>query len=96
LSEIGNLIVSKNFLISQLGYLISMMDCPEALMKTMQEDLDRFIFRTGKNPWMAKDRRYLPPNEGGMGAINITKKGKPKTQGHTSNAYMHFAHCQSF
>jgi hypothetical protein len=49
-----------------------MMDCPEALMKTMQEDIDRFIFRTGKNPWMSKDRRYLPPNEGGMGAINIT------------------------
>ena len=72
LSEVGNLIVSKTFLISQLGYLISMMDCPEALMKTMQEDIDRFIFRTGKNPWMAKDRRYLPPNEGGMGAINIT------------------------
>ena len=72
LSEVGNLIVSKTSLISQLGYLISMMDCPEELMKTMQEDIDRFIFRTGKNPWMAKDRRYLPPKEGGMGAINIT------------------------
>ena len=40
-------------------------------MKTMQEDIDRFIFRTGKNPWMAKDRRYLPPKEEGMGAIDI-------------------------
>jgi hypothetical protein len=71
LSEIGNLIVSKTFLISQHGYLISMMDCQEALMETIQEDIERFIFRTVKNPWMAKDRRYLPPNEGGMGAINI-------------------------
>eukprot|EP00090_Calanus_glacialis_P035375 TRINITY_DN60407_c0_g1_i1.p1 TRINITY_DN60407_c0_g1~~TRINITY_DN60407_c0_g1_i1.p1 ORF type:complete len:167 (+),score=30.83 TRINITY_DN60407_c0_g1_i1:69-503(+) len=28
LSTIGNLIISKTFLISQLGYLLSMMDCP--------------------------------------------------------------------
>jgi hypothetical protein len=41
-------------------------------MKTRQEDIDRFIFRTGKNPWMAKDRRYLQTNKGGMGAIKIT------------------------
>merc|ERR1712074_242060 len=34
-------------------------------------DIDNFIFRTNKSPWMAKDRRYLPPVEGGMGAINI-------------------------
>jgi hypothetical protein len=40
LSEVHNLIVSKTCLISQLGYLNSMMECPEALMKTMQEDID--------------------------------------------------------
>ena len=45
---------------SQLGYLLSVMECPEELMATMQLDIDRFIFRTGKNP-----------SEGGMGAINI-------------------------
>jgi hypothetical protein len=50
LSEVGNLIVSKTFLISQLGYLLSMMECPEALMKTMQEDIDKFIFRTRQEP----------------------------------------------
>ena len=33
LSEIGNLIISKTFMISQLGYLLSMMDCPTELMK---------------------------------------------------------------
>ena len=71
LSEIGNLIISKTFLISQLGYLLSMMECPADLMATIQLDIDRFIFRTGKNPWTAKERRYLPPSEGGMGAINI-------------------------
>ena len=71
-SEVGNLIISKTFIISQLGYLLSMMECPEALMKTMQDDIDKFIFRTGKNPWMAENRRYLPPKDGGMGCINLT------------------------
>ena len=47
-----------------------MMECPDHLISTIQEDIDRFIFRTNKSPWMAEDRRYLPPNEGGMGAIN--------------------------
>ena len=59
-------------MISQLGYLLSMMECPEALMKTMQDDIDKFIFRTGKNLWMAENKRYLPPKEGGMGCINLT------------------------
>ena len=71
MSEIGNLIISKTFLISQLGYLLSMMECPDELTKAIQLDIDRFIFRTGKNPWMAEGRRYLPPSEGGIGAINI-------------------------
>ena len=30
-----------------------------------------FIFRMGKQPWMAEKRRYLPPKEGGMGCINL-------------------------
>ena len=30
-------IMSKTFLISQLGYLLSMMKCPDQLMKIMQE-----------------------------------------------------------
>ena len=58
LSEIGNLIISKTFLISQLGYLLSMMECPDHLIATIQEDIDRFIFRTNKSPRMAEDRRY--------------------------------------
>ena len=71
LSEIGNLIISKTFMISQLGYLLSMMECPKDLMEEIQVDIDRFIFRTGGNPWMAKERRYLTPAQGGMGAIHI-------------------------
>ena len=72
LSEIGNLIISKTFLISRLGYLLSMMSCPEQLLKTMQDDIDKFIFSTGKNPCMSEKRRYLSPEEGGMGCINLT------------------------
>ena len=37
----------------------------------MQDDIDKFIFRTGKNPWMSEKRRYLPPENGGMGCINL-------------------------
>ena len=40
-------------------------------MKTIQTDINRFIFRTGSDPWMTVKRRYLPPSEGGMGAVNI-------------------------
>ena len=73
LSEVGNLVISKTFMISQLGYLLSMMECPETLLRTMQEDIDKFIFRTGeKKTWMAENRRYLPPKDGGMGCINLT------------------------
>ena len=72
LSEVGNLIISKTFLVSQLGYLLSMMSCPDKLLQTMQDDIDKFIFRTGKNPWMTDKRRYLPPTEGGMGCINLS------------------------
>jgi hypothetical protein len=72
LSEVGNLIISKTFMVSQLGYLLSMMSCPDKLLQTMQDDIDKFIFRTGKNPWMSDKRRYLPPTEGGMGCINLS------------------------
>ena len=62
LSEIGNLIVSKTFLISQLGYLLSMMECPAELMETIQTDIDRFIFRTGGDPWMSKRKKISSSN----------------------------------
>ena len=65
------MIFSKTFLISQLGYLLSMMECPDELMTEIQLDIDKFFFRTGKNPWMAEGRRYLPPSEGGIGEFNI-------------------------
>ena len=48
-----------------------MMACHENLVKEIKTDIDRFIFRTGKDPWMAESRRYLPLSEGGIGAIDI-------------------------
>ena len=39
LSTIGNLSVSKTFLISQLGYLLSMLDCPRELLETIQVNM---------------------------------------------------------
>ena len=49
-----------------------MMSCPDKLLQTMQDNIDKFIFRTGKNPWMTDTRRYLPPKEGSMGCINLS------------------------
>jgi hypothetical protein len=70
LSTTGNLIISKTFLISQLGYLLSMMDCPKEILEEIQKDIDAFIMKTRK-PWISKDRLYLPPELGGLGAINL-------------------------
>ena len=69
-STIGNLIISKTFLISQLGYLLSMMECSKKLMAEMQNDIDSFILKTS-NHWINKDRIHLPPELGGLGAIKL-------------------------
>ena len=70
LSTIGNLIISKTFLISQLWYLLSMMDCPKNLLSEIQTDIDAFILKTNNN-WISKDRIHLPPEQGGLGAIKL-------------------------
>ena len=70
LSTVGNLIVAKTFLISQLGYLLSMLECPKELLKEIQNDFDSFILRS-KSHWISKDRIHLEPDKGGLGAINL-------------------------
>jgi hypothetical protein len=70
LSTIGNLIIIKTFLISQLGYLLSMMDCPKEILTEIQTDIDAFILKTKSN-WISKDRIHLPPDQGGLGAIKL-------------------------
>jgi hypothetical protein len=70
LSSIGKLIISNTFLISQLGYLLSMMDCPKTTLNDIQKDIDAFILKTNSN-WISKNRIHLPPELGGLGAINL-------------------------
>ena len=62
--------VAKTFLISQLGYFLGMLECPKELLKEIQNDIDSFILRS-KSHWVSKDRIYMEPDKGGLGAINL-------------------------
>ena len=69
LSVVGNITVSKTFLISQLGYLLSVMECDPLIQNEIQEAIDKFVFK-GK-PWIATDRRYIEAKKGGTELIKI-------------------------
>ena len=74
LTTLGNLIISKTFLISQLGYFLSVLKCPEELQKQIQLDIDNFVL---KGPsWISETRRYLKPSEGGIGMIDLKAYGE--------------------
>ena len=47
-----------------------MLDCPKATLAEIQKDIDAFILKTNSN-WISKDRLHLPPEKGGLGAINL-------------------------
>ena len=70
LSTVGNLTIAKTFLISQLGYLLGMLECPKELLKEIQNDIDSFILRS-KSHWVSKDIIHMEPDKGGLGAINL-------------------------
>ena len=70
LSLVGNLIVAKTFLISQLGYLLGMLECPKELLKEIRNDIDSFILRS-RSHWVSKERIHIEPDKGGIGAINL-------------------------
>ena len=70
LNTIGNPIVAKTFLISQLGYLLSMMECPKEILDEMQGDIDSFILKN-KTHWVSKDRIHMDPKKRGLGAMNL-------------------------
>jgi hypothetical protein len=74
LSTLGNLIISKKFLISQLGYFLSVLEFSKAKTKEIQEDIDKFVFKG--RPWISTDKRYLTAEEGGLGMINIENYGE--------------------
>ena len=87
LSEIGNLIISKTFLISQLGYLLSMMSFPEQLLQTMQDDIDKFIFRTSKNPSMSADLIKVRQPAARLPGTNGTGRHKWNWQAHLGQCW---------
>ena len=68
LSTIGDLSVSKTFVISQLGYILSMLDCPKEILETMHLSIDNFVTRA-KHSWISKKRIYNKPKNRGVGAI---------------------------
>ena len=70
-STIGNLIVSKTYLISQLSYVMSVLECPPTILARMQKNIDTFILKSS-SPWISKERLYIDPSKGGLGAINLT------------------------
>ena len=47
-----------------------MLDCPKETLAEIQKDIDAFILKTNSN-WISKDRLHLPPEQGGLGAINL-------------------------
>jgi exonuclease III len=70
LSLPGRLVISKTYLISQLCYLGSFLPVPVEIKTDIQTVIDGFI---RKNLRISQDRFYLPPNLGGVGAIDIDK-----------------------
>ena len=69
-STIGNLIISKTFLISQLSYMLSVLECPLTILARIQKNIDTFILKSS-SPWISKERLYNDPCKGGLGAINL-------------------------
>ncbi len=63
----GRISICKTFMISQIGYLGSILNPTANQAKRLQKLLDDFC--TGKT---AKKKLYLPPSCGGLGLIKIT------------------------
>jgi hypothetical protein len=64
----GRISVLKNLLIPQINYLGCILSPSRGTLDRMQETLDAFAL----GPLTcAKDRRYLPPEEGGLGLFNL-------------------------
>ena len=53
ISTFDNLSIHKTFMISHLGYLLSMLACPVELLEEMQVNMDMFITRS-KYSWVSK------------------------------------------
>jgi len=64
----GRISVCKTFMLSQIGYLGSIISPTPGQLKRMQEILDNFCLSTMR---VAKKKLYTPANEGGLGLINL-------------------------
>ena len=63
----GRITVCKTFMISQIGYLGSVITPTEAQTRNMQAILDNFCLGSMNT---ARKKRYIPATEGGLGLIN--------------------------
>ena len=70
MSTVGNLSISKTFLIRQLGYLLSMLDYSKEILETTQVSINKFVTRA-TNSWILEKRIYAKPKNGGLGEINL-------------------------
>ena len=68
LSLPGRINICKTFLLSQIGYIASILTPDNIQLDRIQQILDKFVL--GKLN-IAKDRFYRPPCETGLGLINI-------------------------
>jgi len=64
----GRISVCKTFMLSLIGYLGCIITPSDQQLKRLQEITDNYCLGTIQ---LAKKRRYLPANEGGLGLINI-------------------------
>jgi hypothetical protein len=68
LSLPGRIAVLKTLLIPQINYLGCFLDISDNVLADIQNTLDSFVINTLK---VSKERRYLPPERGGLGIFHL-------------------------
>ncbi len=68
LSLSGRIAVAKTLMLPQINYLGCFPDPGTKILNNLQSLIDGFILN---NLNVSKDRRYLPPDRGGMGILNL-------------------------
>jgi hypothetical protein len=64
----GRIAVLKTLLIPQINYLGYFLDINDDVLDDIQKTLDSFVIH---NLNISKERRYLPPEQGGLGIFNL-------------------------
>jgi hypothetical protein len=64
----GRIAVLKTLLIPQINYLGCFLDISDDVITDIQNTLDSFVINTLK---VSKERRYLPPERGGLGIFHL-------------------------